>query len=268
MQAQAQSPNQTKILLLPGAGGMNAPFKSFCERCSAQMPAILLDYPDWLWQIKNPGIEQLSAEMAKRVQASAGADAVALAGYSLGAHIAVRIAQLCRGAPTEIAWIAALDPVMPVSTGLGANLLSRLSASLSTALQAGPRALARHLWVLLNRAVARLLLPMFLKFDPGLLIRIAPIIPATSLMARELKLRIMIAAGVAASREPNIFPPTPHTVCHVIKIEDAPADTAFWQAHFEHVVFENISGTHHNMIDNPELVMHLRRWSYSGETPT
>jgi len=268
MKAQAQPADQTKILLLPGAGGVNAPFKSFAERCRAHMPAILLDYPDWLWQIQNPGIEHLSAEMARRVQASVGADVVALAGYSLGAHIAVRIAQLCRGGPAEIAWIAALDPVMPVSTGLGENLLSRLSTSLGTALQAGPRALARHLWVLVNRAVARLLLPMFLKVDLGLLIQIGPIIPATSLLARELKLRIMIAAGAAASREPNIFAPTSHTVCHVIKIEDATTDTAFWHAHFEHVVFENISGTHHNMIDNPELVMHLRRWSYTGETPT
>jgi hypothetical protein len=51
------------------------------------------------------------------------------------------------------------------------------------------------------------------------------------------------------------------------KVEDAMTDTAFRHAHFEYVVFENISGTHHNMIDNPELVTLLRRWSYSGETP-
>jgi thioesterase domain-containing protein len=250
-------PTQTKILLLPGAGGLNQQFKTFHANCAAQMPALLIDYPDWLWQIQNPGFEPLAAETAQRVTQAAGPGPAALAGYSIGAHIAIRVAELCRGSATEINWIAVIDPVLSDSTALGPKLLARISASILTAWRAGPRALADRLWILLNRAIARFTLPLLVKAGPKLCTRIAPFIPATSVLAREYKLRLMIASGAALSRTGHTPAASPTTTCHVIQIESATSDPTYWQTHFTHVAFQKIPGTHHTLIENPDLITRL-----------
>jgi len=253
-------PSQTKILLLPGAGGLNQQFKTFHANCAAQMPALLIDYPDWLWQIQNPGFERLAAETARRVTQAAGPGPTALAGYSIGAHIAIRVAELCRGTETDITWIAVIDPVMSDSTALGPKLLARIGDSIITAWRAGPAALAERLKILLNRAIARFTLPLLVKAGPKFCARIYPLIPLTSTLAREYKLRLMIASGAALAQTGHIPPAsTTTTTCHVIQTEDAPSDATYWQTHFTHIAFEKIAGTHHTMIENPALITRLKR---------
>ncbi len=250
---------QTKILLLPGAGGLNQQFKTFHAHCAAQMPALLIDYPDWLWQIKNPGFEPLAAETAARVIQAAGPGPAALAGYSIGAHIAIRVAELCRATTTDITWIAVIDPVMSDSTALGPKLLARTGESIITAWRAGPRALAERLKILLNRAIARFTLPLLVKAGPQFCTRVYKLVPLTSTLAREYKLRLMIASGAALSRTGHTPSANATTTCHVIQTADAASDSTYWQAHFTRVAFEKISGTHHTMIENPDLITRLKR---------
>ncbi len=254
-------PTQIKILLLPGAGGLNQQFETFHANCAAEMPALLIDYPDWLWQIQNPGFEPLAAETAARVIQAAGPGPAALAGYSIGAYIAIRVAELCRGTTTDITWIAVIDPVMSDSTGLGPKLLARIGNSILTAWHAGPAALFERLRNLLNRATARLTLPFLVKAGPGVCTRIAPLIPAKSRLAREYKLRLMLAAGAAQSRTGHTPTANPDITCHVIQTESNTADSAYWQAHFTHVDFQKIPGTHHTVIENPDLIIRLKRLS-------
>jgi thioesterase domain-containing protein len=160
-----------QIILLPGAGGLNAQFRTFAARCSRELPVIVLDYPDWTWQIKHPGFEQLTSEMTIIISRYFAAGPVAIAGYSLGAHIAAQVTESFSDIGNKIPWIALIEPMVAKSTGIGANVTSRLTAGLLESAKKGIPALASRIWILMNRAGARFILPLLIR--GGVLPRIA-----------------------------------------------------------------------------------------------
>jgi amino acid adenylation domain-containing protein len=98
------------VFLIHGAGGRSPDVAALQLDCAAELRFVVLDYPDWR-RMLTPGfgMPELAAHFAAQIRASAPSGPVILAGYSLGAAIAMAVATALRDAGRTVAGLLLFD---------------------------------------------------------------------------------------------------------------------------------------------------------------
>jgi thioesterase domain-containing protein len=98
------------VFLIPGVGGDSADLGAFRADCAAEISFVVLDFPPWP-QMLAPGFDMaaLVRHFAAGVCASTPTGPILLAGYSLGAVIAMAVASALRDSGRDVAGLLLLD---------------------------------------------------------------------------------------------------------------------------------------------------------------
>jgi amino acid adenylation domain-containing protein len=98
------------VFLIHGAGGHSPDVAALQVDCAAELRFVVLDYPDWRRMLAPGfGMTELVAYFATQIGASAPSGPIILAGYSLGAAIAMAVATALRDAGREVAGLLLFD---------------------------------------------------------------------------------------------------------------------------------------------------------------
>jgi pimeloyl-ACP methyl ester carboxylesterase len=245
------------VILLPGAGGSNRSIDRFVRVRTRGFAIEIVPYPDWAWQLRHPGLETLCRPVIDHIVELADGRPVILAGYSLGGPIAALVLDAVRQREVRVEAVVAIDPVMPVSTGIDPGVVGRLASRRGAG---GTRALWRPgvWWGLANRAVARILMRQ-MPGPAGLVPRIAKgLAPPGSRLNRELCIRMMIRSAVAYGQVAP--PPAPDMPCWLIHTRSSKTDFVAWRRAFPLLQSVEFAGDHRSLFDD-ELETFLARLS-------
>jgi amino acid adenylation domain-containing protein len=101
---------QPTVFLFPGMGGDSPDLAGFRADCARDIRFELLDYPDWP-ELLAPGfgMADFATYFVGRIQRTAQLGPVFVAGYSLGAVIAIAVASALREAGREVGGLLLLD---------------------------------------------------------------------------------------------------------------------------------------------------------------
>jgi thioesterase domain-containing protein/aryl carrier-like protein len=101
---------QPTVFLFPGMGGDSPDLAGFRADCAGDIRFELLDYPDWPALLAPGfGMADFATYFVGRIQQMAPAGAVFVAGYSLGAVIAIAVASALREAGRDVGGLLLLD---------------------------------------------------------------------------------------------------------------------------------------------------------------
>jgi amino acid adenylation domain-containing protein len=83
------------VFMLPGAGGDHPGLAKLRANCSDSVQFVPLEYPDWpTFAGPDASMDDAAAELAARIESIAPTGPICLAGYSFGAYVAWRIAEM------------------------------------------------------------------------------------------------------------------------------------------------------------------------------
>lgn len=152
--------------LLPGAGGDHPGLAKLRANCADAIQFVSLDYPDWPG-LAQPGatLDDVAAELAARIDRIAPPGPITFAGYSFGAYVAWKVAEIfaAQGRPIRGLIFLDADAAAPVPDPPRGDFITRTVrryAIFAEAARAGhfPQALAEDLsWHLTHGRGLRLL---------------------------------------------------------------------------------------------------------------
>jgi amino acid adenylation domain-containing protein len=114
------APIRPSLFIIPGAGGDEPGLAALCFEWADQFECITLDYPDWpRLAAADFGMDDLVADLARRILERAPAGPLLLAGYSLGGFVAWALANHMaeKGQPMDVLLILDADASEPVLDG-------------------------------------------------------------------------------------------------------------------------------------------------------
>jgi enterobactin synthetase component F len=109
-QPAAPPPGAAVVFLVCGAGADGIDLATFRADCAAEIRFVLLEYPDWQ-QMITPGFEMpaMIEHFLSRIRSHSASGPVLLAGYSLGAAVAMALADSLRDAGREVSGLFLFD---------------------------------------------------------------------------------------------------------------------------------------------------------------
>ena len=237
----------TFFVWLPGAGGAAERDHEIVDRFRTLGPAMVVDFPYWPWHAEHAGFDALAGEVARHIVEAVPAGArIALAGVSLGGPLAVLVARELGRHDHIVAWLAAIDPVLPNTSRLERGWWGRMRRRGQVA-RSSRFGLPSFLWMLAFRGLARLLAPRLAGWNGRARELLGVLAPPGSLFAKQLRMRLMIG-GAAHWRDepPETLSATP---CRLFYAEDTPRDDDFWRSRFADVDIVAIDGDHDSLLD-------------------
>jgi thioesterase domain-containing protein len=253
------------LVFLPGAGGINPAVAAFAKHSEERLPLVLLDYPDWSWQLEHPSFEMLISEVAQRISVAVPRAPLGVAGYSLGAPIAALVVSKLIASGHDVRWIAAIDPVMPGSTELGRDRRARLGRAASAAISAGWRSGARYAWMMSIRTAGRLMVPLLLRLGRRGRRLMGVLARPGSLLAHQFNVRLMIRSAARWQMPPS---PVPKSVrCTLMRTVETAPDIEFWQSQFSEVKMIEVDGDHHTLFGGRLVDLLLAGWRCACRRP-
>jgi thioesterase domain-containing protein len=247
------------FIFLPGAGGVNANVAGFVKRSKGQLPLVLVNYPDWSWQLEHPDFETVLSEVTQSIAEAAPQGPLGIAGYSLGALIAAVAALRLTDRGREVRWIAAIDPVLPGASGLAPRLGFRVVHDTRAAVEAGWRSTVQYAWKLLNRVLGRLLVPRLPRLGRQSRQLLRLFARPGSQLADEFGARLMIKSvcrwDLSFARMPR------DTRCVVFHTAESSPDLAFWRTYFAAVTLIETDGNHHSLFKGNLAELLLESWT-------